>query len=269
MTHFDLKTMLFMCVLFLGWEQASAQFCRVSMSGATQNRKVTNVVYAECPGDPISCWPFFGDHSVPFGNWGATSNFGQKQDGHQFQGWCHDHMMLVEGEWKEVCEDDWYEWNSCTVYPYNAPNCTLFNADSCYTQQSNRGVNIHGTTGFDAWADCPRDTDGDGSCDEGGCLYHEWIGTSNNYMSLYEIDPCDEDELVQSVYFPSTSVETTCDIWGCAVGSSPWVSPTFYQDPSYQVVFAEMALVYNGAYFVDPYGACADLAQYDYSYNCW
>src|SRR5687768_5186114 len=69
-----------MLVLVTCWE-ASGQVCRISTSGLNRNRRVVGPVHAECP---VSI------HSVPFGNWGVTSNFGQKQDGTQFQGWCHD-----------------------------------------------------------------------------------------------------------------------------------------------------------------------------------
>src|SRR5690348_8261138 len=95
-----------------------AQVCRISTSGVNRNRSVTGQIHAECP---ISI------HSVPFGNWGVTSNFGQKQDDHQFQGWCHDTRICDNrGNCRTECKDGWYEWNSCTdIDDYKAPNCTL------------------------------------------------------------------------------------------------------------------------------------------------
>ena len=50
---------------------------------------------------------------------------------------------------------------------------------------------------------CPYDDDGDGQCDTGGCLDISSLGFGTNYMSIYELDPLDHDELVQTPYFPS------------------------------------------------------------------
>ena len=58
-----------------------AQVCRLSVAGLNRDRKVSGEIATECPA-PV--------HSAPFGNWGVTSNYGQKRDSHQFQGWCHD-----------------------------------------------------------------------------------------------------------------------------------------------------------------------------------
>src|SRR5215203_1389208 len=96
--------------------QISAQVCRISTSGLNRNRQVIGPVHTECP-------PSL--HSFPFGNWGGTSNFGQKQDGTQFQGWCHDTRICDnQGNCRTECRDGWYEWNSCTdIDAYRPPNC--------------------------------------------------------------------------------------------------------------------------------------------------
>lgn len=265
-------------LLLAAAEIASAQVCRISMAGATRNRKIINQLYAECAGDTINClaWvPIFNmlEHSLPFGNWGVTSNFGQKKDGHQFQGWCNRRYLQDNaGNWAWHCMDSrgWYEWNSCSQWPYNAPSCNLYNANNCTWQVTSQGNNVHGTIGFDAWASCPMDTNGDGQCDTGGCLNQTSVGTYNNYMSLYELDGCDEDELVQSLYFPPTTATSNCSVWYCPAAGGSWVTPNFYQSPSYpQIVDTELALIYNEAYFVDTYGSCAQQAQWDQRYNCY
>src|SRR4051794_18711120 len=97
---------------------SGAQVCRISISGLNRNRSVTGPVHTECP-------PSFD--TAPFGNWGVSSNFGQKQDDHQFQGWCHNIKVCDNfGICNNVCQDGWYEWNSCTdTAQFKAPNCTL------------------------------------------------------------------------------------------------------------------------------------------------
>ena len=118
---------------------AAAQVCRISVAGVNQARRVKGDVHVECPEDIV--------HSPPFGNWGVTSNFGQKGDSHQFDGWCHDTRVCDNaGTCQTDCTAGWYEWNSCTDHPlYRAPNCSLFNANSCTEQVSTTGTNVHGT----------------------------------------------------------------------------------------------------------------------------
>ncbi len=81
-----------------------AQTCWLSVAGLNQNRFVWGPVNVEC-GWEGSCW-----HSPPFGNWGVTSNYGQKQDGDQFQGW--------KPKWSKLTFRWQLHWNSCTSgYP--------------------------------------------------------------------------------------------------------------------------------------------------------
>ncbi|MFN9300414.1 MAG: hypothetical protein ACK6DZ_22270, partial [Acidobacteriota bacterium] len=54
-----------------------AQTCTFSTAGLNSWRKVMGPVNLECGGFTI--------HSAPFGNWGANSNFGLRNDGTQFQ----------------------------------------------------------------------------------------------------------------------------------------------------------------------------------------
>jgi len=52
----------------------SGQVCRLSVAGLNQSRRVTGPVHAECSDEIV--------HTPPFGNWGVTSNYGQKGDSH-------------------------------------------------------------------------------------------------------------------------------------------------------------------------------------------
>jgi hypothetical protein len=88
-------------------------------------------------------------------------------------------------------------------------------------------------------------------------------------MSLYELDPVCCDELVQTAFFPSTSVPLNCTVWGCPAAGSDWVSPNFYDSPSWPPkVDAQFAVVSNWAVFSDPNRRCAAYASVDPRYNC-
>jgi uncharacterized protein (TIGR03437 family) len=207
-------------------------------------------VHAECP---VSI------HSPPFGNWGVTSNFGSKQDGHQFQGWCHDTNICDNDRNCRIdCRDGWYEWNSCTdVRQFQPPNCTLYNAENCTQQATTTGINVHGTRTVDVGVRCPTDTSGDGISDQGGCADVATFSNGANFMSLYELDPATGDDLIQTLYFPEIALPLACDIWGCAATGSGWMMPSFYQSPTSPAkVYAEMAMVINSAVFIDTTRSC-------------
>lgn len=228
---------------------AHAQVCRVSVAGLNQSRKVMGPVHAECPGDFL--------HSAPFGNWGVTSNYGQKGDSHQFDGWCHySTICLTPGACQVTCTSSWYEWNSCTDQaPYRPPNCTLYNAADCTEQVSTRGINVHGTKYVDLPVRCPSTS---GGVSTGGCSDIRAYSSDANFMSLYELDPATTDDLVQTLYFPETKVDLVCDIWGCAPAVSPWVSPSSYDSPPTPAkVYAELAAFVNWGAFVDAQRACS------------
>jgi uncharacterized protein (TIGR03437 family) len=228
-----------------------AQVCRLSVAGLNQSRRVTGAIQAECS-SPI--------HSTPFGNWGVTSNYGQKGNSHQFDGWCHDQRVCDNaGSCKMVCQDGWFEWNTCTIDPlYSAPNCTLYNSAGCTEQATTMGINVHGTKTVDIPVRCPIDTNGDGVPDQGGCKDVAQYTTGTNFLSLYELDPVCCDELVQTVYFPSATIPLTCDTLGCASNSSPWLTPSAWDSPPAPgKVFAEMAALVNWGAFVDDRKACA------------
>ncbi|MBL8175808.1 MAG: hypothetical protein JNK48_14125 [Bryobacterales bacterium] len=229
---------------------AFAQVCRLSVAGLNRERKVMGPVSAECP-DPL--------HSAPFGNWGVTSNFGGKLNGRQFDGWCHDIRICEnDGACRNVCRDGWYEWNSCTTNArFQPPNCTLYNAKDCTEQASTTGINVLGTQTADIAVSCPSASPGSASLDRGGCNDVRNYSRTNNFMSLYELDPVTGDELIQTMYFPALLVDLKCNAWGCPPTGSNWLAPLGYDSPvSPAKVFAEMAMVVNSGTFLDSGNVC-------------
>jgi len=247
------------------WAQQT--YCSILLEAFNRNRTVMGPVNTECS------WP----HTQPFGNWGVDSSFGGRQDGHQFDGWCYEQLWYdsVTNELHFSCEDGWYEWNSCTDDPnYSAPNCTLYNAESCTQQVSTTSTNYHGGAYALLAVDCPYDSDDDDICDTGGCLGLSSLGgitIGGNWMSLWELDKWDDDEHVQTLYFPDIYRPLLgCDIWGCwGEGLSEWVSPESYDDPSgQQLVDAQMAVDLSTGSLIDFGGICAQAAQWFPEYQC-
>ncbi len=254
----SINTLIFV-LLFLGsmvFESHAQNQCTVSVSMINHNR------YAYETDEECS-----GIHSVPWGNWGISSNVGSKQDADQFKGW------------RQPCSYTKVEWNSCAAnesrpnecyrlnlpdpsgaYPYPANGYPYsdsyawndwvppYGPDICVDQYSPCGFNGYGGTWIGYWVNSPRDYDCDGIFDSGGCLdlNGSAFTVQNNFMTAYELDPWDDDELVQTVYFPNVSVTLNCDVYGCtAVGdnnydgwlddvsnqfSAEYKWPTSYQD---------------------------------------
>ncbi|HYO80528.1 MAG TPA: hypothetical protein VES20_03935 [Bryobacteraceae bacterium] len=227
------------------------QVCRISVTGLNQNRRVAGPVSAECP-------PTL--HTTPFGNWGVTSNFGQKNDGRQFEGWCRETRVCDnEGNCSTQCRDGWFEWNSCTTHRQWAPrNCTLFNHADCTQQSSPTGLNVHGNRTVDIGVRCPTDTNGDRKADGGGCADAAIYRSGVNFMSLYEMDPGTTDDLIQTVYYPEAVMNLDCNAWGCTGAVSSWLEPNFYDSPATPaIVYAQLAVRIDSAVFVDTSRACA------------
>ena len=248
-----------------GWAVDGA--CRINYTGLNKDRKVMGPVSAECtdvPG-PIS-------HSVPFGNWGVNSDCGTRIDGHQFQGWCYFHYACDHvGNCGTRCQDGWYEWNSCTTrYEWSSPSCDLYNSNGCTQQATTRGVNTHGTITTQRDVRCPYDSDGDGFCDTGGCADLSFFSSRENWMTLFELDKFERDDRVQKMIFPRVSVTLNCTAMSCSEsGTSSWVSPDRYEDPSsLALVYAKAAIKVNWGQFHDIYGRCALWALNDHRYDC-
>lgn len=231
---------------------AEAQVCRLSVAGLNRARRVVGPVHAECPETGSV-------HTPPFGNWGVSSNFGKKINGHQFDGWCHDSVACDNGGGcSNVCRDGWYEWNSCTDHSlYQPPNCSLFNSAACTEQASTMGVNVLNTENVDVPVACPSSS-APGLWDKGGCNEVKQYSSGVNYMSIYELDPAGRDDLIQTLYFPEITLQLRCDAFGCADAGSQWLAPVAYDSPaSPPKIFAEMAVVANWGAFRDENRRCS------------
>ena len=221
--------------------QAQYATCIVSKGAHNRNR----VAMAPVSGYQIKVecnWP----HSVPFGIWGVSSNVGGVSGKDQFQGW-----------WDPASETA-REWNSCTN-DFPPPNCSYYNHAGCTQQISIHGENGYGGVSTQYQVSCPRYyTDGTwrGGCED----LNGYVATlGNNFMTIYEKDWPDGDDLVQTLYFPPvTAPPLSCDVWSCASVQSPWVGVTSTDDPvAVQLVDAEISIRVNGVLFeTAPYGDC-------------
>lgn len=182
--------------------------CQVTANFENRARYVANAPDTECS------WP----HSVPFGNWGISSNSGSQHDGHQFDGWCHNPS-------RTDCSSTWYEWNSC-FSEHNSPNCDYYNATGCTAQISTSPYDVNSYGGYLVFNFQVREPSGDNS--SGGCmdLAGYAFTSTGNFASLYEIDKYDWDDFVQTLYFSDTTASLSCDYaWYCE-GESDWKSVT-------------------------------------------
>jgi hypothetical protein len=210
------------------------------------------------------CGRFF--HSTPWGNWGVNSNVGTRLNTDQFKGW------------RQPCGQTKVEWNSCSsrsryrsaaflnfpnlsvAYPYPAngyPFTDLFEWNDSVPPYGNNhhvdqyspcGPSIYGGFLLSLAVSARIDTNDDGILDAGGCadLNGQTLDVRQNFMSVYEMDVPDSDDLVESLYYPDLAVTLRCTLDVCvATGdedfdgwiddvhdpSSPgYLWPTLYQD---------------------------------------
>jgi hypothetical protein len=194
--------------------------CVIDLSLVNHNRYVYD--------STEECGWFF--HTSPWGNWGVNSNVGTRLNTDQFQGW------------RQPCSQTKVEWNSCTNrskyrtadflnfpslfydypfprngYPFadpfpandlTPPYGTVYNVD----QYSPCGANAYGGVQLVLPAAALRDPDGDGIYEAGGCavLDGQRLTMQQNFMSLYELDTPDPDDLIESLHFPDLSVVLRC-----------------------------------------------------------
>jgi hypothetical protein len=175
-----------------------------------------------------------GFHSVPWGNWGVNSNAGRRTDTDQFKGW------------HQPCSQTKVEWNSCSsrfqyrtadylnfpdpnlylgyplFYPWRddyswndfvAPFGNATNVD----QYSPCGWNIYGSVQLTFPVGARTDTNGDGIFDKGGCLDLQGkpLTLTGNFMSVYELDSPDPDDLIQTMLFPDLTTTLRCTVDTC------------------------------------------------------
>ncbi len=176
----------------------------------------------ECP----PCW-----HSCPFGSWGVSSNFGDIQDSTQFTGWFGG------------------EWNSCTKDEWEAPNPSYYNANG-YTEQSS-----FNTYAYAYEVICVPLLAGHES---EGCSYLNGrnLTISGSYMSVYELDPGDDDEFIKTLYYPNLNITYFgCTLEDCPSQASSWKSVSSYQPSSGgQIINAQIRFVVTGCDAVE--GVC-------------
>lgn len=227
-------------VLFVPPGAALAQegYCRFYVVLQNRNRDVVTAPFnGECSGDPIDCFPA-AEHTVPWGNWGVNSNVGARVDQDQFAGWC------TSGD-SEGCDSssgggvgDW-EWNSCRA-EFPPRDCNFYNAADCWEQTSTApNVQWYGTLVFDAYVP------------SGGCSVYDGVGfvLENNYMDLWELDPCDEDENVYELLYPDLTVTRTCSSSSCGPDVSSWVNPNGGDTLH---VAAQIRMIVEGEFFEEP-----------------
>ncbi len=237
---------------------AAAADCRFQVSMVNNNRYVYESD-EECPPRP----------SIPWGNWGVSSNVGSKQNGDRFQGWystsghvqwnsCTDAYVKPDLDCERLNFPDYsltypYPQNG---YPFTDPyswnnEVPPYGSDRCVDQYSPNGRNTYGGGWIWLSAGYPFDLGCDGSFDWGGCKDFDGMHftISDNYMTVYELDDLwggATDDLVQTLYFPDVSVVLDCTVSTCyAVGdnnhdgwiddvndgsSAAYVWPVMYQD---------------------------------------
>lgn len=240
--------------LVIATEAHSQPSCRVEYTTWNANRYVYGPVDTECS----------GVHSKPFGNWGVRTESHGKIDGHQFQGWCNNHLVQDpenNNRLKLECTDGWYEWNSCTFHGWSPPNRHFYNYNDHTQQMSTTGIsNDHGSGVMWFDAACPSDTNGDGTFDTGGCkdAISGDFTVSGHRMELFELDPLSRDTHVETLRFPDLQIaarDLVCDPDGCVRGVyGDWESPRTRSSP---VTSAQVTVQIRAAFFVDPYGQCS------------
>lgn len=305
----SLLALLFLCgCLSYPSQSASAQAVCVFRSDLVNHNRYAYDTSEECS------FP----HSVPFGNWGVSSNVGSKRDANQFQGW------------NKPCYELKVEWNSCSVdyvkpdyncqrlnfpnpsntapypangYPYSdrfAHNnyvALVGGTDYCVDQYSPCGPNTHGGATVSMGVSNIVDYDGDGIGDAGGCmdLNNYEIQFLNNFMTVYELDPRDRDDVVESLYFPMVKATLRCTPEACFAvsdsnydgtiddigdrASAEYKYPTMYQDNYDRISYAtEPGVPYKridatlrvgtvSAYYSGPYPSSCDPFQEQDCYN--
>ena len=207
--------------------------CTVSLKMVNHNRYVYDSD-EECPGST----------SVPWGNWGVSSNTGRKYDGNQFQGW---HPTGGWMQWNSCAADETKPDQSCNRlnfpdfdgdyaypannYPFSDPftwndSVPPHGTDTCVDQISIKKANHYGTITRHFIVSEPVDDNCDGIMDSGGCADLDGLIYSirNNFMTLYELDHPGiglNDDLVQSLYFSDVSGTSVCTPESCfAVGDA-------------------------------------------------
>ena len=201
------------------------EYCEVTLTAENQMRIVDGAVNTECGA---------GIHSAPFGNWGVSSNYGNRNDRDQFRGW----------KWEDGPSTK-RQWNSCTtsVQQYRAPNSRYYTYHNNFYDQQRHEPVMHGKRRI------RRNYRVCSSRPGPGCsTLNNTVFTERNYMTLYEMDRPDRDDYITKLTFPSTSVTlTNCDQQGCDGDTTQWSANTGSSRPL-TGVSAEMRMVGTAEY---------------------
>ena len=186
--------------------QNTEETCVIALKGQNQNRTVDGFIDAECEPVTLTQW-----HDPPWGNWGVSSNYGRKNDTDQFKGWKP--------------KGSQHHWNSCTAWAqYAPPNSDYYNSSDHRSQESDDTA-THGVMEIRQTVSCPDPSDPNDDPPAGCSTVEGWRVTQRqNYMTIYELDSPDRDELIETLYFPGMSVTLrSCDHDGCPERTSSWV----------------------------------------------
>ena len=239
--------------------------CVISINLVNHNR------YAYQTGE--ECGRFF--HSTPWGNWGVSSNAGSRRDTDQFKGWLQP-CGETKVEWNSCSIESRYRTFGylnfpntrvrldrrfgLTAYPYPAngypfsdsfpwnDNVLPYGRDYLVDQYSPCGPSTYGSVELSLIVSSLVDANKDGISDSGGCadLNGRLLNVQQNFMSIYELDTPDPDDLIESLYFPDLAVRLRCTPLGCVAAgdndfngwpddlndpfSHAYVWPILYQD---------------------------------------
>ena len=191
------------CTSMLSAQSTDEEFCVITIKGQNRNRIVAGSIATECADVffPVQ-W-----HDPPWGNWGVSSNYSSTlTDTDQFRGWKH-----KDGPTTKL------QWNSCTVTAaFAPPNSEYYNSDDSRYQTSDATV-THGMYSFRSSVSCPDSEDYYADPPAGCSSFSGFTAMeTENYMTIYELDFLDGDDLIETLYFPGTSVTlTSCSHDGC------------------------------------------------------
>ena len=195
-------------------QQRDEEACVVTVEGENRNRTVAGTIDQECGVGGIVFRQF--THSAPWGNWGVSSNYStQIKDEDQFRGW----------KWKDGPRTK-LQWNSCTT-GFPPPDRRYYSPPDYRSQRSDAPV-PHGTRSFRTnVVSCQQAyTEGEPLS---GCssLTGTRVIEPENHMTLYELDKPDGNDLVETLYFPGTSVTfRNCTRHDCPEQTTRWVGVT-------------------------------------------
>ncbi len=210
------------------------QVCVVVVEGQNQKRTVAGAVNTECEDRTPVQW-----HDPPFGNWGVSSNYGSVTDTDQFRGWSHEDGPPTKRQ-----------WNSCTTErpKFAPPNPEFYNAPdeqgNPNMTQARSDVVTHGRMlyryvltyclpTYPGGDPPPSETQTNGCGVAEGLVVRE---EPDNYMSLYELDSPSGTQLVETLYFPATSLTlNSCTSGGCPEKTSSWLPMTSSTSPTAHV----------------------------------